>query len=266
MHLLRRQNGISLVTLLLLSSPPGRLLRRQGPGPVDGPLGGLYGKVVDALNQPYAMPNFGAAGPMPTIPGITPGYDPNRVAPGQTFTAPDISQFAAQIQALEDATYQRGFNRFDPYYEDQRKSLDQRLVNQGIPIGSEASTSAKDRFGRERGDALENLALSSIGAGRQEHGRLFNQSMASTGFNASEQARNFQERLASEGQYGSGKRAAQQFLAAQKASIYGAQKGQYDTKASQAAASASAKNKAKEQAKSDFDWAAKYFYPTVPTG
>ena len=151
----------------------------------DGPLGGLYKKVVDSLNQPYAMPNFGAAGPMPTIPGITKGYDPNRVAPGQTFTAPDISQFAAQIQALEDATYQRGFNRFEPYYEDQRQALEQRLVNQGIPIGSEASTSAKDRFGRERGDALENLALSSIGAGRQEHGRLFNQSLASTGFNAS---------------------------------------------------------------------------------
>ena len=126
-------------------------------------MGGLLGNVFEQLNKPYATPNFGAAGSMPTIPGITQGYDPNRVDPGQTFTAPDISQFASQIQALEDATYQRGFNRFEPYYEDQRQALSQRLVNQGIPIGSEAQTSAMDRFGRERGGALENLALSSIG-------------------------------------------------------------------------------------------------------
>ena len=148
------------------------------------------------------------------------------------------------------------------------QSLDQRLVNQGIPIGSEASTSAKDRFGRERGDALENLALSSIGAGRQEHGRLFNQSLASTGFNASEQARNFQERLASEGQYASGSRAAtSQFAGSTEGVGYTALKRASTTRrSSQAAASASAKNRAREQAKKDFDWAAKYYYPTVPQG
>ena len=71
----------------------------------------------------------------------------------------------------------------------------QRLQNQGIPIGSEAYNKEQDRFSRSRGDALENLALSSVGAGRQEQGRLFGQDFASGQFNAGEARRQFGERL-----------------------------------------------------------------------
>ena len=39
----------------------------------------------------------------------------------------------------------------------------------------EAYNQELNRFDRSRGDQLENLALSSVGAGRQEQGRLFGQ-------------------------------------------------------------------------------------------
>ena len=82
--------------------------------------------------------------------------------------------------------------------EEQRSAMAQRLQNQGIPIGSEAYN--KEHWtasSRSRGDALENLALSSVGAGRQEQGRLFGQDFASGQFDAGEARRQFGERLGS---------------------------------------------------------------------
>ena len=93
---------------------------------------------------------------------------------------------------------------------------------------------------RGRGDILENLALSSVGAGRAEHGRLtqlaqslrgqevgeglalrgfdasearrrFAERLQGTGFNAAESSRGFREALASEGQFFGQGLAADQF-------------------------------------------------------
>ena len=77
-----------------------------------------------------------------------------------------------QGASLERATFQRGLNRIDPYMQEQRSAMAQRLQNQGLPVGSEAYNQELNRFDRSRGDQLENLALSSVGAGRQEQGRL----------------------------------------------------------------------------------------------
>ena len=128
-------------------------------------------------------------------PGVDPSqrqqFDPNS---GSYFGAPN-SDFAGQGASLEQATFQRGWNRINPQLEEQRSAMAQRLQNQGIPIGSEAYNQEQDRFSRSRGDALENLALSSVGAGRQEQGRLFGQDFASGQFNAGEARRQFGERL-----------------------------------------------------------------------
>ena len=128
-------------------------------------------------------------------PGVDPSqrqqFDPNS---GRYFGAPN-RDFAGQGASLEQATFQRGLNRISPQMEEQRSAMAQRLQNQGIPIGSEAYNQEQDRFNRSRGDALENLALSSVGAGRQEQGRLFGQDFASGQFNAGEAQRQFGERL-----------------------------------------------------------------------
>ena len=128
-------------------------------------------------------------------PGVDPSqtqqFDPNS---GRYFGAPN-RDFAGQGASLERATFQRGLNRIDPYMQEQRSAMAQRLQNQGLPVGSEAYNQELNRFDRSRGDQLENLALSSVGAGRQEQGRLFGQDLASGQFNASEAQRQFGERL-----------------------------------------------------------------------
>ena len=128
-------------------------------------------------------------------PGVDPSqtqqFDPNS---GRYFGAPN-RDFAGQGNSLEQATFQRGLNRIDPYLQEQRSAMAQRLQNQGLPVGSEAYDQELNRFDRSRGDQLENLALSSVGAGRQEQGRLFGQDLASQGFNAREAQRQFGERL-----------------------------------------------------------------------
>ena len=117
--------------------------------------------------------------------------DPNS---GQYFNAPN-RDFAGQGDSLEKATFQRGLNRIDPYMQEQRSAMAQRLQNQGLPVGSEAYNQELNRFDRSRGDQLENLALSSVGAGRAEQGRLFGQDFASGQFEAGEAGRQFGERM-----------------------------------------------------------------------
>ena len=190
------------------------------------------------------------------------GYRGQRVDPSRTFSfdpesgqyyraqtdfrndLPTIDQFRPDINAVERATFQRALNRIDPYLQEQRSGISQRLANQGLAVGSEAYQNELNRFDRGRGDQLENLALSAVGAGRQEHGRLtglaqslrgqeFGEGMASrqfdsgeaarqfserltgTDFNAREAGRGFQERLASEGQFFNQGLAADQFGANQ---------------------------------------------------
>ena len=119
-------------------------------------------------------------------------FDPNS---GSYFQGPDPRGFAQQGNELEQATYQRGLNRINPGLQQQQQALSQRLVNQGLPIGSEAYNDALNRLDQSQGDQRENLALSSIGAGRQEQGRLFGQDLASRQFGAGEAGRQFGERF-----------------------------------------------------------------------
>lgn len=89
---------------------------------------------------------------------------------------PQISgagDLAGAAQPLEQATFQRGLNLLQPGLDQQQRDLEVRLANQGIPPGSAAFNEAVGNFERNRGQQLENLALSSVGAGRAEQSRLF---------------------------------------------------------------------------------------------
>lgn len=79
----------------------------------------------------------------------------------------------AASRPLEQATFQRGLNLLQPGFEQEREALTVQLANQGIPRGSEAFNEAVGNFERNRQQQLENLALSSVGAGRAEQSRLF---------------------------------------------------------------------------------------------
>lgn len=96
---------------------------------------------------------------------------------------------AGSANELERATFQRGFNLLDPDLTRQRQDLEVQLANQGIPRGSEAFNEAVGRLERSQGRQLENLALSSVGAGRAEQSRLFGLDLAARQAGADEQSR-----------------------------------------------------------------------------
>lgn len=84
---------------------------------------------------------------------------------------------AAAAQPLEKATFERALNLVKPQLALERRRLEGRLANQGIPLSAEAATGeetgAITAFERGRNRLLENLALDAVGAGRQEQSRLF---------------------------------------------------------------------------------------------
>ena len=90
---------------------------------------------------------------------------------------------------LTQATFDRGMNMLRPQIEQARQKLSQSLVNKGLPIGSEAYNDAMNRNDAATALQLENLALSSVGAGRQEQSRLFNILSQARGQKFGEQSR-----------------------------------------------------------------------------
>ena len=80
--------------------------------------------------------------------------------------------------ALEQATFDRGRNLLQPDLDRQRQQLESQLIARGLPRDSEAFLAEMGRLDRSQGQALENLALSSVGAGRQEQSRLLQSDIA----------------------------------------------------------------------------------------
>lgn len=98
---------------------------------------------------------------------------------GGVFNQPvggrDLMQNAEEV---EQATFQRGMNLLQPGFDEASSRLENQLVQRGIPRGSEAFTQELDRLGRQQGRQLENLALSSVGAGRSEQSRAIQADLA----------------------------------------------------------------------------------------
>lgn len=82
---------------------------------------------------------------------------------------------------VEQATFDRAENLLAPQFEQAQDKLENSLVQRGIPRGSEAYNEAMDNLDRQQSSALENLALSSVGAGRQEQSRLLSSDIARRG-------------------------------------------------------------------------------------
>lgn len=76
-------------------------------------------------------------------------------------------------QRVEDALYDRMTSRLDPRFEQQQRSLENQLVNQGFSRGTEGYTQALEDFRRSEADAYQQALSESILAGGQEQSRLF---------------------------------------------------------------------------------------------
>ena len=164
-------------------------LQATGPVGFSGPSQMSYGGQRVGPGQQFRQ----QAGP-----GVDPSqrqqFDPNS---GQYFRGPN-RDFAGQGASLEQATFQRGLNRIDPYLQEQRSAMAQRLQNQGIADRLvKRTTRSRTALIAVRG-AMQLEEPRPVERGsrpRQEQGRLFGQDFASGQFNAGEARRQFGERL-----------------------------------------------------------------------
>lgn len=96
---------------------------------------------------------------------------------GDIFTRP-LGGDLSSAEDLERATFQRGYNLLQPAFERQSERMENQLIQRGIPRSSEAYGTESDLLSQQQGRALEDLALSSVGAGRQEQSRLLQADLA----------------------------------------------------------------------------------------
>jgi len=88
------------------------------------------------------------------------------------------SDFSADAMRMEDATFNRAMNLLRPEFERNESRLEQRLANQGIPVGAEAYADEYDILNRNRREAELAAAYDAVGAGRAEQSRMFGLSQA----------------------------------------------------------------------------------------
>ena len=81
-------------------------------------------------------------------------------------------------EEVERATFGRGLNLLQPTLDRQSERLENQLVARGIPRSSQAYAQEQQDLSRSQGSALENLALSSVQAGRQEQSRALQSELA----------------------------------------------------------------------------------------
>ena len=114
---------------------------------------------------------------------------------------PGVDDFSAERGRVEDAVYGRHAARLDPRFEEERRSLETKLANQGIPVGSEAWTAEMERFDRSRNDAYAAARSDAITSGGTEQSRMFGLGMAAhqAGVNDAAMKGNFANQAQSQG-------------------------------------------------------------------
>lgn len=91
-------------------------------------------------------------------------------------------------ERASQAVYQQAVNRMQPQFERARGQLEQRLADQGIPMGSDAYQEEMNRFEQQQADQLNQLSLQAVQAGSAEQDRLARLQAALRGQQYNEQA------------------------------------------------------------------------------
>lgn len=96
-------------------------------------------------------------------------YDLNSIKGGLPGVSTD---FSGDRQRTEDATYNRAVSRFAPTFAERNRQLEQRLADQGLPVGSEAYNAEKDRQQRMENEAYTNAAYDAVNAGNNAYQQM----------------------------------------------------------------------------------------------
>lgn len=153
---------------------------------------------------PSGMPSLDRVGSGPSMGmvGSGPGFDrigsgpqlqvgTNGLYMGGLTDLPGVNDFQGARDSLEGAMYQRGLNRISPDFDRRRAQLEQQLADQGLDPAGEAYQQEIEFFERDRGNALNDLALGAVGAGADEQSRMFGLASSARGQQFGERSRLF---------------------------------------------------------------------------
>jgi hypothetical protein len=91
---------------------------------------------------------------------------------------PKSGDFNQAAQAAADASYKQATSRLDPRFQQEQSDLSSRLVNSGIPVGSEAYNREMTNYSNEKNDAYNQAAYSSQAAGLAAQGQGYDQALS----------------------------------------------------------------------------------------
>jgi len=161
------------------------------------PLGGINNRNLQSAGVQGTQGNINQAG----LFGIDPQAVQNQLEGGLQGVTVNQAQgintgglqdvrddFALQGNELERATFERGRSLLEPQFGRAMRDAEVRLSERGLPLGSEAGSEILSGVQSEQNRALNELALASVAAGRNEQARLFGQDMALRGQQFGERA------------------------------------------------------------------------------
>ncbi len=96
-----------------------------------------------------------------------------------TYSQPFTGGDPAARQQTIDSQYGAMTSRLDPQWNQREQSLQTRLANQGLPVGSEASNNATRDFNFGRNDAYQQAQNSALQMGNTEFQNSFNRNLQS---------------------------------------------------------------------------------------
>lgn len=138
---------------------------------------GVSAALLNNVNQsnPYGSVSYQQS-------GVGPDGTPTFSANTQFANLPDFSE-----NGISKAIMGYGTDLLNPQFDRQNASLDAKLHNQGIPLGSEAYNTATGNLANQQNDALTNLLLQGQGTALQAQqqqyllpGQAFKNSLAPT--------------------------------------------------------------------------------------
>ena len=114
-----------------------------------------------------ALPSLPTSSDVPILPDA-----------GVSFSTQLPTNFDQARQDTTKAQFDLAKNLLQPGFDQATKQLDTRLINQGIPLNSEAYNTAMGNLQRGQNETLTNAAYQAVGAGNQEQQNLFGQALS----------------------------------------------------------------------------------------
>lgn len=154
----------------------------------------LAGFMGDAVKSGIIDPNTGWYKPFdPSIPAAyeapEAGQTIGQVDLNGVQDIPGLNDFGGERQRVEDSLYDRQTSRLDPQYDQQRKTLENELMNQGFARGSEGWNHEMEAFNRDKEMAYSGARNDAIAAGGSEQSRMFGDAMSARGQGVDERFR-----------------------------------------------------------------------------